>query len=577
MPCRTRLARQRWQRRLIGAALLIVIAGPPACARRAVDATPAVTSTVEPAPITVGRAPDADEYAQPFDARHYDIRLTVPASGSDITGITEVTLGVTGRADTLTLDFTGLAVAGVRVDDAPATFRHDGGKLRIPLRPGVAPGRELRVSVEYSGVPDDGLIIRNTVHGQRAVFADNWPNRARFWFPAIDHPADKATAAFTVDAPATWQVVANGVPHADDAPAGPRGDDTLRRWRWTIEQPISTYNMVIGATEFDVRVLGTPCVADRRCVDVTTWLFPQSAAAAGGSFRRGVQMVEYYSSLVAPFPYGKLAHVQSATRFGGMENATAIFYDEQALAKGRDIEATVAHETAHQWFGNAVTAADWPDLWLSEGFATYFATLFFEHADGLGRLRERMENDRARIVKSDTIGRPIADSSNDDLFARLNTNTYQKAGWVLHMLRGIVGDEAFFAGIRRYYRDHEHRTATTADLRRAMEGAARRDLGWFFEQWLFEPGFPRLRATARWDAAAREAVITIEQTQPVSWPTFRIPLTVQVRTGATSVRQTIEVNERREVVRMPVASAPDGLALDPDGWVLKEVESQSVY
>jgi aminopeptidase N len=564
---------QRWHARHFFAALLAG-AAVAACASPAVEAPSSGVVGAEPAPIAAGRAPAGDEYPQPFDALHYDIHLTLPASGNEIRGRAELRLRRAGGADTLALDFTGLAVSAVRVNDAPSVFRHAAGKVLVPL-PAAAPGQELRLGIDYAGVPDDGLIIRNTVHGRRAVFADNWPNRARFWFPAIDHPADKATVTFTVDAPASWRVIANGVSEEDGTAIA--ANPGARRWRWVMDEPISTYNMVVGAADFTVRPAGTVCVADKRCIDVTTWLFPQTVPEAMASFRRAAEMIEYYSELVAPYPYRKLAHVQSATRFGGMENATAIFYDEQGLAKGRDIEGTVAHETAHQWFGNAVTPADWRDVWLSEGFATYFGTLFFEHADGVDRLRERMDADRARVVRSEAIERAIVDTSQDDLFERLNANTYQKGAWVLHMLRGLVGDAAFFEGIRAYYRRHEHGTATTEDFQRAMEQAAARDLGWFFDQWVSAPGVPRFRITSRYDAPARAVAIEIEQTQRLSWPTFRTPLTIELRTGASTVRQTTEIDDRRETVRIPAGSAPDAIRIDPDGWLLKEVESQPVY
>jgi aminopeptidase N len=283
-------------------------------------------------------------------------------------------------------------------------------------------------------------------------------------------------------------------------------------------------------------------------------------------------MLEYYSGLVAPYPYEKLAHVQSSTRFGGMENATTIFYSEDPIANGRDIEGTVAHETAHQWFGNAVTPSDWPHLWLSEGFATYFGMLFFEHADGVGKFREEMERDRLQVVRSAEVARPVIDQSETDLFKLLNVNNYQKGAWVLHMLRGLVGDDAFFAGVREYYRQHEHRTATTTDFRTAIERAAGRDLGWFFDQWLSRPGFPRLRVTSQWDAAARAVDITIEQTQSTSWPTFRLPLTIDVDADGGTVRRAVDMDERRETVRVPLTGAPGRITLDPDGWLLKEAE-----
>ncbi len=559
--------------------IFLCVALAAGCGARGVEpvATGPAATFVEPRPIAPGRAPGPDEYPPGFDARHYDIRLSLPDAGTRIEGRADIRFAMAAvRPDALALDFTGLTVIGVRVNGAAAATRHDAGKLVIPLARSIAAG-DLQVSVDYAGTPDDGLIIRDNVHGHRAVFADNWPNRARFWFPAVDHPADKATASFTIDAPGQWQVIANGVRSgpADGEPlrAGD-GSAARRRWRWDIAEPISPYNMVIGAADMDVRTVGKTCVSDRRCIDVTTWMFPEDSARAASSFRRAAEMVDYYSRVVAPFPYGKLAHVQSATRFGGMENATAIFYDQETIAKGRDIEGLVAHETAHQWFGDAVTPADWPHLWLSEGFATYFAALFFEHADGVARLRQMMETDRVRVVASDDVARPVTDASESDLFKRLNTNNYQKGGWVLHMLRGVMGDAAFFDGIRQYYRRHEHGVAETADFRRAMEQAAGKDLGWFFDQWLLRPGFPRLRSAWTWNAGARAADLVVEQTQSAAWPTFRVPLTVEFRTAAAdAVRVVIDLDERRETLRVPLPAAPQSVLLDPDGWVLKDVEN----
>jgi aminopeptidase N len=550
------------------------------CASQVGERQDSIDIAREPAPIAAAQAPDASEYPQPFDALHYSIRLTLLSTGSRITGSTDIRLAVGApRADTMVLDFTGLQITGVEVDGVRTQARHENGKLFVPVPAGVSSGQELRVRVDYAGTPDDGLIIRKNVHGTLAVFADNWPNRARFWFPAIDHPADKATASFTVVAPADWLVVANGhLVETGDAEASTAGTTEVsagrRRWTWDILEPISTYNMVVGAATFDRHVVGSVCVTAQRCIEVTTYLFPEDRVKAAPSFRRAVQMIEYYSGLVAPFPYGKLAHVQSFTRFGGMENATAIFYSEQSIAQGGDIEGTVAHETAHQWFGNAVTPADWSHLWLSEGFASYFGMLFFEHADGVEQLRQRLERDRLQIVRSSVVARPIVDASETDLFTLINVNNYEKAAWVLHMLRGLVGDQAFFNGIRDYYRRYEHRTAATTDFRRAIEQAAGRELAWFFDQWLFRPGFPRLRVTSRWNAGERIATITVEQTQRSSWPTFRLPLTMEVDIDGSIEQRTLDMDERRETFRIPAAVAPRRVTVDPDGWVLKDVESE---
>lgn len=534
---------------------------------------PVTTEATEPPPIAPGRAPGAIEYSPAIDARHYDIRMTLPDEGAVITGTTELQLTLAPDAPaTLALDFSGLSVTGVRVNGSAAPFVHDGGKLMIPLPSATTRRRQLRVAVDYRGTPDDGLIIRTNVHGHRTAFADNWPNRARFWFPSLDYPADKATATFTILAPTGWNVIANGV--RNSAPVDVRLADgtTHRRFRWNISEPISTYNMVFGAAAFQVSTVGRACRGNPRCVDVTTWLFPESAGQAAASFRRAPAMVEYFSQLVAPFPYEALAHVQSSTRFGGMENATAIFYDERPLANGANIEPTVAHETAHQWFGDSVTEAVWPDLWLSEGFATYFGALFFEHADGGEVFHRMLDISRRRVVTSDVANRPVIDRQAGDLLTLLNVNTYDKGSWVLHMLRGMLGDRQFFAGIRRYYRAHARGTATTLDLQRAMEAASGRPLEVFFDQWLRRPGFPRFHVSSRWDAAQHRATVAIAQVQPAEWPTFRMPLTLEFQTAAGRVRRRVEVGARLERVTVPLETQPLDVVLDPDGWVLKDVE-----
>jgi aminopeptidase N len=536
----------------------------------------------DPEPIEVGVVPPPLPYAPGFDALHYHIEIAVPETGARIDAHTTVALAITApRPDTLRLDLTGLNVYEVTTArgragaQRTAPFRQTPGQLVLGVPADVQSDDTLYVRVAYGGSPTDGLIIRDNVHGERGAFGDNWPNRARFWFPSIDHPSDKATVSFAVRAPAGWHVLANGRrtdPHS-------RITDPPRDgvWRYEMPVPIPTYLMVIGATRFAVGTVdacadgGTSPARTDRCVAVTSWAFPPDSAHAMHVFRRGGDMIEFYSSLVGPYPYTKLAHAQSATRFGGMENAGAIFYSERAIADGRDIEGTVAHETAHQWFGNAVTPHDWPHLWLSEGFATYFDAVYFEHAEGEQAFRAKLEGSRRSYLNSQVRDLAIVDTlriPDNNLLRLLNANTYQKGGWVLHMLRNELGDSAFFGGVRRYYARHVQGTAVTADLRRAFEEQSGRELGWFFEQWVFRPGHPVLRHEMAYDAAGGQAVIDIEQVQDAAWPTFRFPLTLELATPAGTVRHTANISERRSTIRVPLAAQPASLTLDPDTRLL---------
>ena len=537
----------------------------------------AVMSAPEPDPVEAGPAPLPGEYTGAFDVLHYDLELSLHEGRSDIEARARILVAPPGDPDTpMEFDLVGLAVHAVEVNGIRTPFEYADGKLRAFAPPNATD--TVTVEVAYGGTPDDGLILRDNVHGDPAAFADNWPNRARFWFPSVDHPSDKATVEYTIHAPAAWQVIANGTIAAPPAPAG---DDALggaegrRTWRWTTSVPIPSYTMVVGGADLAVRQVGLAACGDSPasprsdgCTRVSYWVYPQDIGNAARIFRRAAEMVDFFTDLIGPYPYEKLANVQSATRFGGMENSSAIFYTEQGIAEGRDMEGTVSHEIAHQWFGDSVTESEWYDLWLSEGFATYFGALFFEAADGPEDLRERMENSRQRVLASGDVNRPVVDPEETNLFALLNANNYPKGGWVLHMLRGMLGDEVFFAGIRSYYARFRDSVASTSDFRAVMEEASGSDLGWFFDQWLYQPGFPVVASETTWDAATGEAVVTVRQTQQMDWPVFRLPLDIEFEVGGNAERRRVEVTGREDVFRIQLDAAPSDTTLDPDGFLL---------
>jgi aminopeptidase N len=534
-------------------------------------------SAQEPAPIEAGVAPPPGEYAPGVDVVHYEVEVGLGYGVLWFEGITEIRVAVTEAGPTLPLDFSGLGINEVSVDGRESDFDHTDGVLRVSLG-AFAAGDTATVRIHYEGVPDDGLIIRENVHGEPSAFVDNWPNRTRFWLPSVDHPADKATVRYTIHAPAEWKAIANGHLASEPTPSpmdaiGPEGERLT--WIWEVGVPISPYNMVIGAADLEIRTVGLAACgqapASRRddgCVEVTYWVYPQDVDKAEPSFRRAAEMVDHFTEVVGPFPFEKLANVQSATRFGGMENASAIFYSERGIASGRNMEGTVSHEIAHQWFGDAVTEASWHHLWLSEGFATYFGAQFFEAADGIDDFRRRMEQSRLRVVGSEDVNRPIYDPEERDLFGLLNDNNYPKGGWVLHMLRGMVGDDDFFKGIRTYYARHLHSSVLTEDFQAVMEEVSGQQLDWFFQQWIYEPGYPTFEHSLTWTGDTAE--LTVRQLQSASWPAFRVPMEVEFAVGAETIRRQIEVEGRETMVRIEGLEAePDAVVLDPDGWVLK--------
>jgi aminopeptidase N len=501
---------------------------------------------------------------QPYsDAVAYFVYLAIPDTGSVISGRTGIFIK-TGGVDTVRLNLIGMQVDSVlRVDGYDHSigipFRYDGQIISIATdeKPTA------RLVIHYHGTPHDGLIIGPNARGQRVAFADNWPERARYWLPTLDRPSDKARVMFNVTAPQSWRVVGNGT-------SGGLG-------QWITSHPIPTYTMVIGAGQFTVSK-HRPAINGRDTIPMEVWTYPEDSAFADSvPFRRATEIVEIMQRLIGPYPYENLKHVQSSTRFGGMENSSAIFYAEKPYVERKMAEGVVRHETAHQWFGDAVTERDWPDIWLSEGFATYFDGVIGAALDGDSVLVNRMRSNAEDYFKSDVTNRPIVDSGfAADPIKLLNANSYPKGAWVLHMLRGTIGDSAFFRGLRTYYQTYRDSNATSEDFHRVVAKEARADLGWFFHQWLYQPGYPQVDVLWQYDAGARRAVVGITQRQKPEWGLFRLPaLTLEFRgpNGAV-VRRDVAVTADRETnLRVGVPFAPTEVRVDPDGKLLLRVIS----
>ena len=520
-----------------------------------------------------------------FHVANYDLTLDLPESGKNITGRAELTVVRTAPADTLVLDLLDLAVTHVTLAGKPATFTQDAGHVRILA--GGSRGDTMRVVVDYAGPVRDGLIIGTDSAGRWMAFGDNWPNRARHWIPSIDHPRDKATVSWNVRAPSKLKVVANGKLIEEAAiPPAPQGaasssnaaPRTLTRWRES--HPIPVYLMTIAAAPLMRYDLGTSACGlarDGGCVIQMVYVAPEQQRSMPGDFRYSGDIVDFFSHMVAPFPYEKLAHVQSSTRFGGMENASAIFYADAGFRKDGTHASTIAHETAHQWFGDAVTEREWSHLWLSEGFATYFEALWTRHAFGDSAFEREMASARAQLLRDPVVAaRPVIDSGQTDLMRLLDANSYQKGGWTLHMLRSLVGDSAFFRGIRDYYNGHIDGNASTDDLMASVENRAGVKLGWFFDQWLRRPGFASITTSWSYDAASRRVVLDVEQ--GTRFAPYRFPLSVDVTDATGGVhRVRVDVSaERWSRVTLPLElpAPPRALAFDPAVELLAEFRNR---
>jgi aminopeptidase N len=522
----------------------------------------------------------ADTYPrQPgVDAWHYIFRIELSDASPEITAEATVDLRVT-RDDVreVALDLAspangkGMTVTAVTSGGQPVRFTHannrltlDRGQTGVSLQSDPSLTPHVAFTIKYHGAPANGLRLLQNKYGEWCAFSENWPNRAREWLPMIDHPYDKATSEFIVTAPATYQVVANGLLQSTTDLGNGR-----RVTHWKESVPIASWLNAIGVEQFAVHHVGLV-----KGVELQTWVAHQDADAGRVYFEGPArQALEFYSEHIGPYAYEKLANVAAAGINGGVEHASAIFYGERGL---RDAPGTelVAHEIAHQWFGDSVTETDWDDVWLSEGFATYFTLLFTEHYSGRDSFIADLKSSRTTAIATEKSlpGVSVIHNNLSDMSQVLNRLVYQKAGWVLHMLRGVIGTENFWAGIREYYRRYRDGSATTDDLRRVMEETSRQDLSWFFQQWLRRPTSPSFDGGWRYDAAAKRIEIVLNQTQ--DGEPYRMPvefaITIDGAPQPTRRIERVDMKAKRNTFTIAADKEPSAVVFDPDTWLMMD-------
>jgi aminopeptidase N len=448
----------------------------------------------------------------------------------------------------------GMTVASVVSGGTAVPFTHQGDRLRISLRPPARSGELRSFTIKYGGVPEGGLLIPKNKFGERCFFSVNWPDLAHDWLPVIDHPYDKATSEFIVTAPVKYQVVSNGSLQ-EETDLG----DGRRATHWKQSAPIPVWLDQIGVAQFASRHFGRAAG-----VPLETWLFPQDRDAGIVSLEEPLRRaIEFFHDHVGPYPYEKLAGVEAAGMGGGMEVASAIFFGERGIS-GRPLSSLVAHETAHQWFGDSVTEKDWDDVWLSEGFATYFAALATEHYEGRDAFVAGLKSSRTRVFAAEKRLPGVAVVQDKPWKGIPNQIVYQKGGWVLHMLRCEIGTDKFWAGIREYYRRFRDSNASTADFEKVMEEVSGADLRWFFQQWLYRAGSPVVEGTWRYSPQTKKVELDLAQRQPGD--PYRLPMEVAVDGAVTR----IEVTAKQQRFEIDAAKAPASVELDPGTWVLMD-------
>ena len=496
-----------------------------------------------------------------IDVQHYSFNIQLNDKNDTIKGQAEINLRYLKDAGSFQInlvkqkgDGKGMLIGSVTENGKPVSFRQNADDVTITTDGKAGTGHKYIIA--YSGIPADGLIISTNKFGHRTFFGDNWPNRAHNWLPCVDEPADKATVDFIVTAPDHYEVVSNGL--KVDEKALP---DNMKLTRWSEKALCPTKVMVIGVADFAIDHTG-----DVNNIPVYTYVFPENRGQGFISYAVAKEILAYYIGKVGPYAFEKLANVQSKTIFGGMENSGCIFYFEESVGD-KGIEELMAHEIAHQWFGDAASETNFRHLWLSEGFATYMTNVYLEHKYGVDTLKKRLKADREAVLDFEKKRKtPVVDTTvHNNYMVLLNANSYQKGGWVLHMLRRKLGDAAYWKGIRAYYKKYDGKNANTENLRAKLEAASGQNLKQFFKQWIYTAGAPHLNITWHYNAAKKTVDLMVTQKQAIA---FDFPLEVSISGKINKV----SIKTKTTNLSIPVKTRPTSIAVDPNVNLLAAFE-----
>lgn len=499
-----------------------------------------------------------------IDVLDYNISLTVTDSSNQIYVQENVRVLFTENCSSFTLDLsslsedgTGMKVKSVKEYSDTIEFKQSAEQLELIPNHGHT-GDEMVYEIVYSGIPKDGLVIGENKFGNRTFFGDNWPNRAHNWFACNDHPSDKATVTFSVTAPSIYKVISNGIKISET-----EASNEVKTTVYTSEFELPTKVMVVGIADFSVADIEL-----NQGAKLSAWVYPENEQQGFGDMQVATDPYTFFVENIGSYPFEKLANVQSTTRFGGMENAGCIFYDEKAVTGNDKMEKLIAHEIAHQWFGNSASESDWQHLWLSEGFATYFTNLHIEQKYGRDAMNAQLEKDRNKIIKfSKQFKRPLIDTISTNLMQLLNPYAYQKGSWVLHMLRHKIGDDLFWTGIRKYYDTYKYSNASSQDFISIMESMSDHDLSGFFDQWTRRDYHPKLKITSK--KRCKGWKLTIDQVQ--DGDAFETELEVQIHyKNGEKETKVIQLRNKREEHKLFNKNKIEQIIIDPNKNLLFE-------
>ncbi|MCG8474909.1 MAG: M1 family metallopeptidase [Cytophagales bacterium] len=470
-------------------------------------------------------------------------------------------------------------------------YQKSKGKLVIDLGRKFTKEEKIEIQISYTANPNDievkgsraitsdkGLYFINPDSTQTGKPTQLWTQgeteAASCWFPTIDSPNERTTQEMFITVEEPFKTLSNGV-----LVYSKFNNDQTRTDYWKMDKPHAPYLFMMAVGDFAV-------IEDQwRDLDLKYYVDPEYAEDARAIFGNTPEMIEFFSAkLDYPFPWQKYSQVVVHDFVSGaMENTTASVFMGQLHTKKRELvdhnwEKIIAHELFHQWFGDLVTCESWSNLTMNEAFANYSEYLWYEYKYGKDKADElHLEEMEGYFAEADQEPKDLVRFHYADREDMFDAHSYNKGGRVLHMLRGIVGDEAFFASLSSYLKDNAFQSVEVHDLRLVFEKTTGLDLNWFFNQWFLSKGHPELEVSYTYNEEQKELELTVEQKQDLeAVPLFMLPVHVELWRDGKVIEEPLVVSQKKEVFRIGAEQAPDHVVFDSEQRLLAQIEVRQV-
>jgi aminopeptidase N len=523
---------------------------------------------------------DAGEAAdRTYDVLHYRIAVTLDEPARSVRGTVTTTLvPFPPELRTVVFDAEEMTIHKATLGkNTPLKFTQQAKTVTLDLDRAYGHRDTLQVSIEYSCTPRKGLyfIEPDSAYPKRPrqVWSQGEDMDNHFWFPCHDFPDDRATTEMFITVPREITALSNGalVDVKENA------KEKTKTFHWKESVPYVSYLIMIAAGDYAI-------IKDKAGnVPLLYYVYPGQEADAKVCFRETAAIMKFFADKTG-FPYAWEKYAQVLIHeftVGGMENASATsLADESTVFDARarideNPSSLIAHEFSHQWWGDVVTCKDWRHLWLNESFASYFDLLYHEATRGQEHFAMSVfESQRAGINTDKTMGRkPIVS------IGSYSANLYPRGASVLHMLRFVLGEEMFWRSMNHYITKHTFGVVETNDLKVAILEATGQNLYWFFDEWVYDAGYPVYKTTQEWDADTRTLRLTVTQEQKRDSLTgiFKMPVDIAITTAAGTTTHRVWNETVDTVYTFPLSSEPTLVIFDKGNWLLKEMNVEQPF